>query len=182
VLRRGAEREVENDIFHDYRRHLESIQEKLERFENVPSDQWPKAAWKGFYQSLQEQLGEGSWSYVPNQSGGFMAFYWHYFDSDGCSQYLQLEEGKFCFKIAVEQEDRYKSLREKWHKRVVEASEEASIQARKPAHFGHGEHMTVAVLPDGYLATDEDGLVDIEATVVRLREAEDILTRASTET
>lgn len=182
VLRQGAEREVESDIFHDYRKHLESIQEKVESFENVPVGRWPGAAWKGFFQSLQEQLGEGSWSYVPNQSGGFMAFYWHSFDGDGCTQYLQLEEEKFCFKIAVEEEERYASLRQKWHRRVTDASEEASVQARKPSHFGHGEHMTVAVLPDGYLKTDEDGLVDIEDTVSRLREAEDILTRASVET
>lgn len=180
VLQRGADRDVESDIFRDYHHYLRSIQEKVKSFEDKPVDQWPRAAWKGFYQVLQEQTGEGNWSYVPNESGGFLAFYWHSFDSDGCRQYLQLQEEKFCFKIAVDEESRYRELREKWHKRVVEASKKSSIQARKPSHFGYGEHMTVAILPDGYVMDDEDGLVDVEETVARLREAEDILTRAAT--
>lgn len=181
VLRQGDERGVESDIFQDYREHLETIEKKVRSFETVPVGEWPRAAWKGFYQVLQERLGDGSWGSVPNPSGGFMAFYWDYFDSDGCRQYLQLEEEKLCFKIKVEEQDRYKSLRGKWHERVMKASEEASLEARKPDRFGHGTHMTVAVLEGSYLETDEEGLVDVEETLARLREAEDILSRAVAE-
>ena len=181
VLRRGDERGVESDIFQDYREHLETIEKKVRSFETVPVGEWPRAAWKGFYQVLQDQLGEGSWSHVPNQSGGFMAFYWHSFSGDGCKQYLVLEEEKPCFKIEVEDENRYKPLRETWHGRVVEASKESPAEARKPDRFGYGEHMTVAVLSGGYLETDEEDLVDIEETLTRLREAEDILSRAVAE-
>jgi hypothetical protein len=181
VLQRGADRGVESDIFHDYLSHLRFIQDTVESFENKPVGQWPEAAWKGFYQLLQDELGEGSWKYVANPSGGFMAFYWHSFGSGNSEQYLQLEEEKLCFKISVDEEDRYSELREKWYGRAVEAGEEASIQVRKPDHFGHGGHMTVAVLEGGYLETDEDELIDIDKTVARLRKAEEILTQAATD-
>lgn len=180
VLQRGGgDSGVGNDIFHDYLSHLRFIQDTVESFENKPVGQWPEAAWKGFYQLLQDELGEGSWNYVANPSGGFMAFYWHSFGSGGSEQYLQLEEEKLCFKISVDEEGRYSELRDKWHSRVVEAGEEAFVQVRKPDHFGHGGHMTVAVLEGGYLKTDEDGLIDIDKTVARLRKAEEILTRAA---
>lgn len=175
----GGDSGVGNDIFHDYLSHLRFIQDTVESFENKPVGQWPEAAWKGFYQLLQDELGEGSWNYVANPSGGFMAFYWHSFGSGGSEQYLQLEEEKLCFKISVDEEGRYSELRDKWHSRVVEAGEEAFVQVRKPDHFGHGGHMTVAVLEGGYLKTDEDGLIDIDKTVARLRKAEEILTRAA---
>lgn len=179
VLQRGANRGVESDIFHDYLGHLRSIQKKVRSFEDKPVGQWPEAAWKGFYQVLQDELGKGSWEYVANPSGGFMGFYWHSFSNDSSDQYLQLQEEKLCFKISVDEEDRYSELRDKWHGRVVEAGEEASVQVRKPDRFGHGGTMTVAVLEDGYLKTDEDGLVDIDETIARLRETEEILTRAT---
>lgn len=181
VLQRGANRGVESDTFHDYLGHLRSIQKKVRSFEDKPVGQWPEAAWKGFYQVLQDELGKGSWEYVANPSGGFMAFYWHSFSNGSSDQYLQLEEEKLCFKISVDEKNRYSELRDKWHGRVVEAGEEASVQVRKPDHFGHGGTMTVAVLEDGYLKTDEDGLIDIDETIARLRKAEEILTRAATD-
>ena len=179
VLQRGANRGVESDIFHDYLGHLRSIQKKVRSFEDIPVGQWPEAAWKGFYQVLQDELGKGSWKYVPR--GDFMGFYWHSFSNATSDQYLQLEEEKLCFKISVDAEDRYSELRDKWHGRVVEAGEEASVQVCKPDRFGHGNTMTVAVFEDGYLKTDEDGLIDIDETIARLREAEEILTRAATD-
>jgi hypothetical protein len=181
VLQRGANRGVESDIFHDYLGHLRSIEKKVRSFEDKPVGQWPEAAWKGFYQVLQDELGKGSWEYVANPSGGFMAFYWHSFSNDGSDQYLQLQEEKLCFKISVDKEGRYSEMRDKWHGRVVEAGEEASVQVRKPDRFGHGGTMTVAVFEDGYLKTDEDGLIDIDEAIARLREAEEILTRAATD-
>ena len=176
VLDSGLSRGLNNDVFRNYRRHLLEMKRKVESFEGTPADEWPQAAWKGFFQLLQTRLGHGSWKYVP--LGDFMGFWWHSFSSNGCRQYLQLEEKKLCFKIAVDEESNQKPLREKWHERVIDASRGESLQVEKPNRFGKGEHMTVAVFPKDYRATDKEGLIDIEKTLSRLRQAENVLSLA----
>jgi len=81
VLDSGASRGLSSDIFHDFRSYLQDLDKKVRSFETVPVGKWPQDAWKGFFQVLQAQLGDGSWKYVPNQSGGFMGFWWHSHES-----------------------------------------------------------------------------------------------------
>jgi len=178
ILRDGLDRGVTSDIFENYYDHLSSIDAQVKSFESAPMDDWARTAWKGFYQRLQEQLGSGNWNYVSNPSGGFMGYWWHFSESNGCKQYLQLQEDQLCFKIEVEDEDEYKRLRTKWHNKIVAAASEAPIDAVKPDRFGYGKHMTVAVIPEDYRATDEEGILDIAETLQRLQHAEGVLTRA----
>ena len=178
VLDSGLSQGVNNDVFQNYRNHLLEIKRKVESFEGTPVDEWPQAAWKGFFNLLQDRLGDGSWGYVPTPSGGFMGYWWHSFSSNGCRQYLQLEGEKLCFKIAVDEEPKQKPLRQKWYERVVDAGEDESLQVEKPGRFGLGEHMTVAVFPKDYRSADEEGLIDIEETLDRLHRAENVLSLA----
>ena len=178
VLEAGLKRGVSNNIFRDYHAHLSSIDEKVKSFEAIPVAEWPQAAWRGFFQFVQEHLGTGNWKYVSNPSGGFMGYWWHSFATSDCRAYLQLEEEKLCFKIAVEEKGKYKHLRQEWHDKITEVSTEIPLQVTKPDRFGYGRCMTVAVFPGDYRVTDENEIIDLKASLKRLKQAEEVLTRA----
>lgn len=165
-LLRSADDHITNAIFLDFRAHLEAIENAFNAFSTTEPSRWDHAQWRGFYAAMQQRLGQGSWSYVPNQSGGFMAFYWGYWTiDDGCELYLQLEQDRLVVKIWVDDADRRTDLRNLWSERVLTALPDSGL--RRPTHFGHGTTMTVAVDPD-YLALDPHGFVDLDVTAKRL--------------
>jgi hypothetical protein len=178
VLERGAQRDPGSDIFSDYHRHLKEMNRRINSFATEPVGEWPGAAWQGFYQVLQQELERGDWDYVNNQSGGFWAYYWHYQPAEGCRVYLQLEEGRLCFKVKVKKEEDYSRLRNQWHRRIKKTAERHQIDVARPSRFGHGEHMTVAHYPGDYRAVTEDGVIDLDETIHRLRRAERLVTNA----
>lgn len=172
-----------NDILADYRARLEDLDASFEGFASVPVADWSWESWQGFYQRLQRELGVKSscWGYVPNPSGGFLGFWWHWFrDAEaGCDVYLQLEHGspigKLCVKIGDVEESVRFSARAKWHGLVLEKARGAELSFTKPGRFGNGTCMTVAVLSEDFRKCNTLGILDLEATVLHLRKAEAML-------
>lgn len=179
VLVRGAERGVQNAIFLDFLAHLQRIEIQVNAYATkVWTANWGRQAWIGLFMKLQEALGAGKWDYVPNQSGGFMGFWWAGQDGDGCRQHMQLENQKLCFKIRVDDLSQRRTLRRQWHQAFTRKAAELGLPALgKPDHFGSGKHMTVLVDPN-YLRFDTEGLVDVPATVAYLRNVERVLRTA----
>ena len=167
-----------NQILIDYRSYLESISEEVENYLIQPLENWNRYSWMGFYQQLQVELKDGEWGYVPNPSGGFMGLWWHFHENQECKQYLQIEETNLCFKIMVSDKDKRREYRNTWHNRIIENSAGLELQISKPERFGLGQYMTVCILDEEYRAVDNNGLIDINATLVRLRQVEKTLTKA----
>jgi hypothetical protein len=146
-------------------------------YQHLPLDQWSSSSWIGFYKRLQNELGLGNWGYVPNQSGGFMCFYW-----SGCHKtdehevYLQIEEKILCFKIGVTEgnESKFSHFRKLWHNKIIVESKRLGLNVVKPARFGSGYTMTVATLKD-YRVVSQDGTIDIDKTCDILRQARELL-------
>ena len=93
--------------------------------------------------------------------------------------YLQSEQEKLCFKIWVENSDQRSERRQHWHERIVDAGESAGMPIAKPARFGSGETMTVAVLAEvDWRQPDGEGRLDLEKTVEVLKKAERVLQTA----
>jgi len=136
-------------------------------------DQWEpcSSCWKGFFIELQELLQSGNWGYVPNASGGFYGFWWNGRDK----KYLQLEEGKLCFKLEVEDEREQTRQRNAWHKRLVAAGKRSTLTIQKPPRFGKGRCMTAAVLDGDYRQCDSSGRLDLNATVELLHQVEMVM-------
>ncbi len=174
VLETGKSFGVDNSIFLDFHKYLLKIEEGIAGYESVPVANWQWSCWTGFFLELQKRLGEGSWDYVPNPSGGFMGFWWYWRDD----KYLQLEMEKLCFKIEVEDESKQSARRNDWHAVLIEESVNAPLAISKPSRFGKGTYMTVAILDDDYRRTDSSGLLDIDATVSVLRQAQELLDSA----
>lgn len=168
---------INNDILNDYTEYLEKIENQAQSFTHLGLDVWNWYSWQGFYDYLQTQLNDGGWDYVSNPSGGFLGFWWYSHDDDECEQYLQLEENKLCFKIAVDDATRRTDLKWKWNKRFIKASDGSSINVIKPV-LRNGNWMTVAVLDGDYRRADKDGKIDLEKTLDIIREAQKIYDKA----
>lgn len=175
ILQILNEYDGENSIILDYREHLQSISDNVASYQSLPIDRWSWYSWIGFYLRLQKELGNGNWDYVPNQSGGFLGYWWHSQGDDECEQYLQLEEDKLCFKIWVGEPSRRRELRTKWHERIKEKAKENGIPVKKPSRFGSGQHMTVCIYDGDYRITNNNNVIDISSTVKLLRKAESLL-------
>lgn len=178
VLQAGLDRGAESDIFTNYHAHLQRIDEAARSFEHVTLGEWPHRAWNGFYTLLQQELGAGHWDYVSNPRGGFVGFWWKFTDVEGGEVYLQIEEERFCFKVKVYNDSNRKAMRSEWHRRILNTAERFDLPAQKPSHFGHGEHMSVAVVPGDFRISGDDDVLDIDATIDRLQQAEEIFEHA----
>ena len=112
-----------------------------------------------------------------------MGFWWRLpqDNSVDCGQYLQLEEGKLCFKIWVKNPGDRATLRQKWYEIIKQCGREHGLKLDKPARFGNGEYMTVCQLypkKEDYRATNEEGVIDMEKTIQILKRAETVLDEA----
>ena len=90
-------------------------------------------------------------------------------DDDHCNPFLQLEEGNLCFKIEAYEPSEYARLRWEWHEAFLAAGARHGLALTKPARFGFGQTMTVAVWDGDYRVSGENGTIDMPATLARLR-------------
>ena len=170
-----------NLIIADFARHLKGIDELVQGYRNKPLKDWDWNAWAGFYMELQKDRPDGRWDYVPNPSGGFMGFWWHWESVPGGHVYLQLEEGKACFKVEVGDGADAQALKFDWNERFMMTAKNVPdliIKVVRPKVLRIGTWMTVAVLEDDCRVVDSKGLLDIDATVAKLREMERVLDTA----
>jgi hypothetical protein len=180
---------VSNAIFRDFLANLELRETKIESYSTVPVSVWTGEwdPWIGFYKLLQRELsGEVEWDYVSNASGGFLGAWWYskeWADHDGKLHevYLQIEQGPLCFKIAIKEEGADKAdLRARWREQLATKAREIGIAVPKPARMGVGWTMTVGRIElRNWMAERTDRLLDVPATIKKLREAASVLDRAT---
>jgi hypothetical protein len=173
VLEGGERAGLRNHVFADFLAHLRGIEEAVDSYRHWPIAQWDDSRqWAGFYTALKQELKDGRWSYVPNPSGGFMCFHWHW----NGNKYLQLEEKRLCFKIMVEDKGKQSAAWHDWHRALITTARESGLPMSRPNRRGVGTWMTVAVWDGEYRqASEATGLLDMERTVGTLRQAEGLL-------
>jgi hypothetical protein len=168
---------IRNDILNDYILYLTTIESQVQSFKHLTLDKWNWYSWQGFYKYLKDRLGDGEWDYVPNPRGGFLGFWWYGEGNEECEQYLQLEEPKLCFKIAVYDKSKRSDFKWQWHERFTRASVGSPLNVIKPV-LRDGECMTVAIVEGDYRRTGKDGLIDLDKTMEVIQEAQKIHDRA----
>lgn len=181
ILDYGYRTGITNQIFLDYRSYLANIDNEINSYKVLPLSEWKWASWKGFFIELQQLLKDGNWDYVPNPSGGFLGFWWHFQGDDQCEQYLQLEQEKCCFKVWVNDSSQRAKLRNGWHRTIIDIGCRLGLNIEKPPRFGNGQYMTVAILTEEYRKRKPDGTIDMSGTVNLLKKAEDVLKIISSE-
>lgn len=176
VLGRGEVEGVSSDIFRGFLLRLRQIEEVSQSWQFLPvKDGWGNnpGRWAGFFSELQSRLEGGKWGYVPFP-GDFMGFHWHWRGN----VYLQLEEKKLCFKLMVRDPAEQVAKWHDWHARLMAESSTSSLRLKRPARRSSGTFMTVALLDGEYRVAKPDGLIDLDATVTLLRNAERLVDAA----
>ena len=166
-----------NDILLDYYFRLKRIDASIASFNTLPFEKWHWYSWMGFYSTIQKELG-GNWDYVPNPSGGFLGFWWHWIvktlDDKEFAVYLQLEQHKFIFKVEVNGHlDQSSKLRNYYRKPLFEVAKEQSIGIEKYGKVG--AYMGVAKLSGEYRIATTEGLIDLPATIANLKKMEQLI-------
>jgi hypothetical protein len=164
------QRPFSSDTLRDFVEYLIQREEMVRSFAHKPVSDWEAAQWIGFYKQLTPQIKDLKWHRVNNKGGGFMAAWWRGGQKRRTRLYLQIEEGPLCFKIYTGNSKSSSSLRKLWSNRVMKAGYGTRIcTPQRPARFGSGKSMTVAVIPQSeWLAVSAKGILDMQRTVQRL--------------
>lgn len=169
--------QIANDIYNDFVDRIKSLEESENSFENQPIEKWRWGSWSGFYQFLEERINVTDWQYVPNPNGGFLGLWWHFLKWKEYSVYLQIEQGNLCLKIGEVKEKHGKVRKELYTIIMKQAKNEGRVEIQKPARFGSGICMTVAIVArENWLGAD-NAILDKEKVIQRLKEYEDFLDR-----
>ncbi|MDF3124372.1 PD-(D/E)XK nuclease family protein [Rheinheimera sp. 1928-s] len=161
-----------NDILHDFSDYLRELENDIQSYATLPISEWTWNSWIGFYSEIQKHLQCGHWGYVPNPAGGFLGYWWHSIEAEGCSVYAQLEMEKFCFKICVYDHEQRAELRHLWHGKIKVASLKHGLRSMRPKRFGSGDYMTVAILEQEYRVTNSDSRINLVETLKVLKTAQ----------
>ena len=166
----STEKSKQNEIIVDYHKNLENLNKKINSYLTKPLSEWYWYSWQGFYSELQKHIG-GNWEYVSNAAGGFLGFWWNwnYAKTDGkeFDFYLQLEQNKFVFKLYAYKENERREIRDFYRRYLYKKAIELKIEI---SQFGRiGAYMGVAKLNSEYRITNENGLLNIQATVENLK-------------
>ena len=167
--------DISNNIFKDFYERLSRIEMSNNEFENKLIKEWSGNDWQGFFQFLEKQIQIINWNFVNNPNGGFWnaVLNWDYWGD--YPAYIQLEEGKLCFKVSTDPdevdipEDMTRGeIRNQLNDLIITKAKESGLQhIRKPDRFGNGNYMTVAVVDrENWLGADND-LLD-KGTVVKI--------------
>lgn len=168
------DRSITNEIFLDFREHLNHIERLSTEWHDKSLSAWRKYDWQGFYQHLEQDLYLRKWGYVSNPQGGFWnaLFSWEYWGS--CALFLQAEQDQLCFKIYAHKDEIVLSenmsrgrLRNNTSKMLRDyAKSKDLVEIKRPARFGSGNTMTLAIADkSNWLISGEEGKVDVNYVI-----------------
>ena len=158
----------ENALLYYFKEHLKKLENKTMSYKTQEVTKWEWSAWEGFYMELESHLDIDSWGYVPNPSGGFLGIWWHAVNFVDGNMYLQIEQGRLCFKIYYEGEEDKSDVRWKYHSKLMELAENKFPEIRKPYRFGAGTFMTIAIVEQDDLLGSS--IVNMKRLVEKLKD------------
>lgn len=87
--------------------------------------------------------------------------------------YLQIEQGKLCFKISCMGEEDHAAIRDKYHQALMKARGNDMKEIVRPDRFGSGTYMTIAIVRPEYLFGD--GIVNLDDVVTKLKKYQEMI-------
>jgi PD-(D/E)XK nuclease superfamily len=173
ILERGKALGITSDIFTDFCRYLQGIEEAVQSFSTVQVRHWKPPQWKGFFMVLKQKLGDGDWDNRGHGGGGSLTFRW-YCQPD---KYLGLHEDELGFRIEVRDESQREAKWSEWNRMLLAKNDTTGIRI-KPSRFRPGMRMKVAVLEGDYRRLQPDGRLDLDRTVETIRMAKALIDAA----
>jgi hypothetical protein len=175
--------EIRNDIFIDFKERLKTLHISYTEFENKILDEWTDLCWIGFYQLLENEIKLVNWGLVNNPAGGFWnaVLNWEYWND--FPVYIQIEQGKLCFKISTDPEEveldetfDKRLVREQWSNIIIRtANALGQFEVRRPDRFGYGKYMTVAIVDREYWLGHGTEKINSEKVIRKLKKYKEIM-------
>lgn len=146
---------IDNHILIDYRKWLRDIENSYRAYEIKNINEWNDQCWIGFYQFIEKEIGLINWHYVnPPAGGGFWNACINWENWGDYPVYLQIEQGKLCFKISTDPYDveipegfNRSKIRNDLYSIIISKANLAELkEIRRPDRFGNGKYMTVAMV------------------------------------
>ena len=177
LLNYGIQQGVNNSIYLDFNDHLSRIEKAVQSYKLLPVSKWHTDSWKGFYSELQGKLKAGNWDYVPQKNGGFLGYWWYWkrnkYNDTEYEYYLQLEHGKFCFKLYPFKKENARQIRDYYRSKLYPKAKEHGIEIYQNGRIGRW--MTVAALRNPYIQTDNNGMLDMEKTITMIEKIQNMI-------
>jgi hypothetical protein len=160
---------VTNEIFADFTRYLDGLDKAVTGYIAKPWNKWDNGDWEGFYlwMDTQDDIWKIRWFWVNNYAGGFWCFLMNWQQGNSPHPlYLQIESDRkmLCIKISTDEggpdvrpDDYLRETRNEYYRFVMQKAKEAGLNhIQKPARFGSGTYMTVAVVePEHWLGAPD---------------------------
>ena len=181
-----------NTIVDDFRTHLQNREDDTNSWESASYKEWGWGQWEGFYAELEHRWdGCCGWGYIANPAGGFLGW-WSGHSSIGtedryASLYIQIHNEPLRLTARLGSGNAMDKVHAPFMYQVLKAlNEEAfdDIRIEKAGAFrGGGAAAVAAVTFDEqgpWLAVDSNGVVNMDATIERLRRLEELLEKVAT--
>lgn len=178
-------KDCDNNIFLDYHQRLKKLEKVNGQFEQKIIGDWNGDDWQGFFQFLDHEINLVNWHYVNNPSGGFWNAIVNWAQWGIFPAYVQIEEGKLCFKVSTHSEDievpstkNRGEVRNELYRLIKEqAGKEGLGEVERPNRFGNGNYMTVAIVKRHNWLGKKDANVDLDQVVSNIKRYKKFLDR-----
>ena len=185
-----------NVIVDDFRTHLQGWEDDTNRWESASYDEWEWIQWEGFYAEIERRWIERrwddgcGWEYFANPAGGFLAC-WLGLEDIGTENgyatlYMQIHDATR-LTVRLGAGKAWTKVRSSSMYQVLDAlRKEASddIRIEKAGAFKGGGAAAVANVTfdeqGPWFAVDCNGVVNMDATIERLRRLEELLQKVAT--
>ncbi|WP_423820195.1 PD-(D/E)XK nuclease family protein [Salinimicrobium sp. TIG7-5_MAKvit] len=174
-----------NDIFIDFYNRLKRLEKINNQFEQKEIGDWDGNDWQGFFQFLEREIHLVNWHYVNNPAGGFWNAIVNWKQWGNYPAYVQIEEGKLCFKVSTHPEDiefsserKRSAVRNDLHQLIMkQAEKENLVEIETPRKFGNGNYMTVAIVKRHNWLGKKESTIDPKDVVNNIKKYRKFLDR-----
>lgn len=180
VMSRYEDVIFQDDVLTSYYLFLKKKEDMENATFSIPHCRWDWYQYVGFFKELDQLFFErhnSYWDYVPNQTGGFCGFWWHFrrFENREFEVYLQFEYGKLVIKMGEVSEDKAEARTYVVNK-LNEKAKAMNIEVQKPARYGCGVTMTVAIISKNeWCSETDDGRILLDETVKKLERLTELI-------
>ena len=163
----GVRAEVESDTYSDFKKYLLQLEGEAQGFLRMPPAEWKWAQWVGYCHDLYLRFGNG-------RRGRFVDLIartsHEFFDMrhqvvDGGIFFLRIDDKhQLSFMLQIEKFEERRKWLAYWQDKVFAISKQLGLEVVCPRCVGAEKDVVLATLAQSYMALQDNGLVDVQAT------------------
>ena len=163
----GVRAEVESDTYSDFKKYLLQLENEAQCFLRMPPAVWKWTQWVGYCHDLYMRFGNG-------RRGRFVDLIartsHEFFDMghqvvDGGILFLRIDDKhQLSFMLQIEKFEERRKWLAYWQDKVFAISKQLGLEVVCPRCVGAEKDVVLATLAQSYMALQDNGLVDVQAT------------------